>query len=183
MSFILFCFFSILAVIFSILVVIQRKAIYSALFLIVVLCCFAGLYVLIGATFVAAIQVIVYAGAIMVLFVFIIWFLGLRTGEEPAYSKIKWFYIIPVIGIIIGVQILYIIIKYLKGYTFQRTSDIKGIANVMLGKYVLPFELTSILFLVALVGAFYIARSKKKELDEKEEKKVEIDKDMKKKKR
>ena len=70
MAVILFWIFSIVAIIFSLLVIAQRKAIYSALSLIVVLCSFSGLYALMGAPFVAAIQVVVYAGAIMVLFVF-----------------------------------------------------------------------------------------------------------------
>jgi NADH-quinone oxidoreductase subunit J len=178
----LFWIFSIVAVIFALLVVIQRKAIYSALSLIVVLCSFAGLYAIMGATFVAAIQVVVYAGAIMVLFVFIIWFLGLRTGEEPK-GEGKWVYIPAGLGVLMGGAVIYIVVRYWKGLMLERQTDIKEIAKVMMGKYVLPFELTSILFLVALIGAFYLAKGKKKEIvvEKKEEVRDKLEKVKKKK--
>lgn len=180
MAVILFWVFSIIAIIFSLLVIVQRKAIYSALSLIVVLCSFSGLYALMGASFLAAIQVVVYAGAIMVLFVFIIWLLGLRTGQEASLPRGRWLYLSLILALGIGAHIVYIFAKYLRGLEFSRAADIKEIAKMMLGRYVLPFELTSILFLVALVGAFYIARNKVKEFEieskEKEEKRREVKK-------
>ncbi|OGF59730.1 MAG: hypothetical protein A2Y62_05090 [Candidatus Fischerbacteria bacterium RBG_13_37_8] len=161
MESLLFWFFAIVAVAGSIMVIAQRRAIYSALSLIIVLCSFAGFFFLLGASFVAAMQVIVYAGAIMILFVFIIWLLGLRTGEEPAI-KMKWFYLAIVFCLLIGAQLFYIFVTNFKEVVLERSTDIKEISKVLLGKYVIPFELTSILFLAALVGAFYLAKGKGK---------------------
>ena len=107
-------------------------------------------------------------------------FLGLRTGQEPALLRGRWLYLSLILALGIGTEIVYIFIKYLSGLKFTRVSDIKEIAKIMFGKYVLPFELTSILFLVALVGAFYIARNKIREL--KVERKEEKGKEFKRKK-
>jgi NADH-quinone oxidoreductase subunit J len=161
MEIILFWIFAVISVIGSVLVIAQKKALYSALSLIVVLCCFAGLFFLLGSPFVAAVQVIVYAGAIMILFIFIIWLLGLKTGEEPVL-KVKWVYLAVAFSLIVGIEILYGFITYFKSTKVVQTGNIQELAKVLLGKYVLPFELTSILFLAALVGAFYLAKGKGK---------------------
>jgi NADH-quinone oxidoreductase subunit J len=161
METILFWIFAVISVIGSVLVIAQKKTLYSALALIIVLCSFAGLFFLLGSPFVAAVQVIVYAGAIMILFVFIIWLLGLKTGEEPALN-VKWVYLAVAFSLIVGIEIMYGFIVYIKSVRNGQIGTIKDIAQVLLGKYVLAFELTSILFLAALVGAFYLAKGKGK---------------------
>lgn len=157
---IFFWIFSAASIISSIFVIAQRKAIYSALSLIVFLCSFAGLFSLLGATFVAAIQVIVYAGAIMVLFVFIIWFLGIKAKEEPKIEA-KWIYISFIFCLIVGAEIGINFVKYYKAERVIKYYYIKDLAKVLLTKYVLAFELTSILFLATLIGAFYLAKNHK----------------------
>jgi len=157
---IFFWLYAFIALLSAIFVVGQRKAVYSALALIIFLCSFAGLFSLLGATFVAAIQVIIYAGAIMILFIFIIWFLGIKAKDEPKI-EMKWIYSAIIFCVIVGVEIA---INYLKYYKAERSAvryEIKEIAKVLLTKYVLAFELTSILFLAALIGAFYLAKNEK----------------------
>lgn len=157
---IFFWIYAIIALLSAIFVIGQRKAIYSALSLIIFLCSFAGLFSLLGATFVAAIQVIVYAGAIMILFIFIIWFLGIKAKDEPKI-EMKWIYTAIIFCIIVGVEIVINYLKYFKAERAAKTYEIKEIAKVLLTKYVLAFELTSILFLAALIGTFYLAKNKK----------------------
>lgn len=161
MEIILFWIFAIIAIIGSVLVIAQRKALYSALSLIMVLCCVSGLFFLLGSPFVAAIQVVVYAGAIMVLFIFIIWLLGLKTGEE-AKIDIKWIYLPVAFSVLVGIGVLYGFFTQFSSSRVLQKANVPELAKVLLGKYVLPFELTSVLFLAALVGAFYLAKGKGK---------------------
>jgi NADH-quinone oxidoreductase subunit J len=152
------------ALIAGVLVVFQTNPLHSALWLIVNFFAVAGIYLLLNAEFIAAIQIIVYAGAIMVLFLFVIMLLNLRQPEEPAkapYSAQK------LAGIILSLAAAF----YLT-YGLSRVQlapgpaaspgygNTESIAKLLFTDYLLPFEFTSILLLVAIVGAVVLSKSK-----------------------
>jgi len=163
-----FFFFSIGAVILisAILVIVLRNPIHSALSLVLTFFSLAGLYVLLNAQFVAAIQVIVYAGAIMVLFLFVIMLLNLdkekrvreRHGVQKAFGIVMASLFLVVIGSVVATGIL----SGNKGiHTADQVSAIgntKAIASLLFTKWVLPFEITSILLLAAIVGAIVLSK-------------------------
>jgi NADH-quinone oxidoreductase subunit J len=146
------------------LVVFQVHPLRSALWLIVNFFAVAGIYLLLNAEFMAAIQIIVYAGAIMVLFLFVIMLLNLRHPEEPPrrpYSAQK------VAGIALSVVAAFFIsyglaqVKFTPGApATPGLGNTESIAKLLFTDYLLPFEVTSILLLVAIVGAVVLAKSK-----------------------
>jgi NADH-quinone oxidoreductase subunit J len=163
MDAILFLLFAFIAVVCAISLVVQTHPIASALSLVGVMGSLAILYLLLGAEFIAAVQLIVYAGAIMVLFVFVIMILN-AGAEQRSSSKsrlVKWFGI-PLFAIFIGL-ISFIIQSQLpqsKGVTFGSFTTAAGleIGRSLFTTYLLPFEVTSILILVAILGAVVLAR-------------------------
>jgi len=141
--------------------VLQRTPVYSALSLIVVLCSLAGVYLLLGAEFMAVIQVIIYAGAIMVLFVFVI--MLLNAGHEiPSHRSrmAKWLGA-PLIGAFV-IELLITIGDQFPSNSVAAPPRIDGgpaaIGHLLFQNYVLPFEVTSILILVAVLGAMVLAK-------------------------
>jgi NADH-quinone oxidoreductase subunit J len=166
MDTILFLVFAIIAVVCGVNLVLQKHPIASALSLIGVMASLAVLYLLLGAEFLAAAQVIVYAGAIMVLFVFVI--MLLNAGAEKASTK-SWFAQIaglPLLLAFIGVMgfLITVYLPPLRAVEFG--SWVGGsalhIGRVLFTEYLLPFEVTSILILIAILGAVVLAR---KEID------------------
>ena len=148
------------------LVVFQKHPLRSALWLIVNFFAVAGIYLLAHAEFIAAIQVIVYAGAIMVLFLFVIMLLNLRQPEEHPT--------IPFIGQKFLGTVLAGFVALLMIYGFTRAKlpaarealpglgNTESIARSLFTDYLLPFEVTSVLLLVAIVGAVVLAKSRLK---------------------
>ncbi|MBW1991735.1 MAG: NADH-quinone oxidoreductase subunit J [Deltaproteobacteria bacterium] len=155
-----------LAIISGVLVVFQLHPLRSALWLIVNFFAVAGIYVLAHAEFIAAIQIIVYAGAIMVLFLFVIMLLNLRQPEEEAQR--------PMFGQkLIGVM-LTTLAAFVLVYGFSQAKvplakaappglgNTESIARLLFTDYLLPFEVTSVLLLVAIVGAVILAKARLK---------------------
>jgi len=153
-----------LALISGVLVVFQTHPLRSALWLIVNFFAVAGIYLLLHAEFIAAIQIIVYAGAIMVLFLFVIMLLNLREPEAPTktpYSAQK------VAGFMASVAAAFFI-----AYGLSRVQlapgpaavpglgNTESIAKLLFTDYLLPFEVTSVLLLVAIVGAVVLSKKK-----------------------
>jgi NADH-quinone oxidoreductase subunit J len=144
--------------------VLQRTPVYSALSLIVVLCSLAVVYLLLGAEFMAVIQVIVYAGAIMVLFVFVIMLLN-AGHEAPSHRShiAKWLGA-PMIGAFLGGMLMVIWDQFppTSAAPPAAVDGSPGAIGYLLFKsphnYVLPFEVTSILILVAVLGAVVLAK-------------------------
>ncbi len=137
----------------------QRHPINSALSLIAVMAALAGEYLLLGAEFVAAVQVIVYAGAIMVLFVFVIMLLNAGTEEQTQGSRI---------AVLIGVPGI-LTSSLLVGWVVLKHSTVESvpigalpghpvdIAQLLFHDFLLPFEVTSVLILIAIMGAVVLA--------------------------
>jgi NADH-quinone oxidoreductase subunit J len=139
--------------------ILQRHPIHSALSLIVVMVALAGLYLLQGAEFVAAVQIIVYAGAIMVLFVFVIMLLNAGEEERSNVSRLARFVGVPV-GLVFLVEVAYWIGRataHLGGPPAEMVST-RDLSSLLFREYVFPFELTSFLILIALLGALVLAR-------------------------
>jgi len=166
MDVILFLIFAIIAVVCAINVVVQTHPISSAISLVGVMGSLAVLYLLLGAEFIAAAQVIVYAGAIMVLFVFVI--MLLNAGAE---SKKGRSFMVQLLGVplLIGLLVLlgwFVQRLYPAGASMHfggfQGGTARDVGRALFGPYLLPFEVTSILVLIAIVGAIVLAR---KEMD------------------
>jgi NADH-quinone oxidoreductase subunit J len=166
MSVILFLVFAIVAVVCAISVVVQRHPISSALSLIGVMGSLAVLYLLLGAEFIAAAQVIVYAGAIMVLFVFVIMLLNAGAETRQGRSWLAQVLGVPVLVLLLGLLSYFITRVFpdagrvvFGGFTGGTPADI---GRALFTEFLLPFEVTSVLILIAILGAIVLAR---KELD------------------
>ena len=166
MSAVLLIFFVLagLAVIGALNLVLQKHPIHSALSLIVVMVCLAGLYLLMGAEFVAAVQIIVYGGAIMVLFIFVIMLLNAGEEERTDFSKIAKFAGLP-LALALTASIAAAVVK--SSANGQAPSPVipeatKQISTMLFKEFVYPFELTSFLILVAIMGALVLAQREKK---------------------
>lgn len=139
--------------------ILQRHPIHSALSLVVVMVALAGLYLLQGAEFVAAVQIIVYAGAIMVLFIFVIMLLNAGEEERTNMSRLARFVGVP-LGIVFLVEVAYWIGRATLhlGSGPSETVSTRDLSTLLFREYVFPFELTSFLILIALLGALVLAR-------------------------
>jgi NADH-quinone oxidoreductase subunit J len=155
----LFLMFGFACVAGAVNLLVQRHPINSALSLVVVMGALAGEYLLLGAEFVAAIQVIVYAGAIMVLFVFVI--MLLNAGEEERTSGSRVALLLGVPGMLIGaVLVAWLLVAHSSTATVPAGAlpgDPQTIGWLLFHNYLLPFEVTSILVLIAIMGAVVLA--------------------------
>ena len=139
--------------------ILQRHPIHSALSLIVVMVALAGLYLLQGAEFIAAVQIIVYAGAIMVLFIFVIMLLNAGEEERENLSRLARYVGVP-LGLVFLVEIAYWIARatsHMAQSSSQAVST-RELSTLLFREYVFPFELTSFLILIAILGALVLAR-------------------------
>ena len=143
----------------AISLILQREPIHSALSLIVVMVALAGLYLLQGAEFIAAVQIIVYGGAIMVLFVFVIMLLNAGEEERTNLSRMARFVGVP-LGIVFLVEVAYGIGRATAKMApaVAEAVSTRDLSTLLFREYVFPFELTSFLILIALLGALVLAR-------------------------
>ena len=164
---VLFFFFAALAVGAAINVLVQKHVLYSSLSLIVMLTAMSSLFILLQAEFLAVINVIVYAGAIMVLFVFVIMLLNLPRDEDGA-DRLRW---LKFAGIPMGLFLLFLVVATLWNVTgevgagvtsaspeVQFNGSAAEVGRSLFTDYLLPFELTSLLILIALMGAVVFAK-------------------------
>ncbi|MBI2822437.1 MAG: NADH-quinone oxidoreductase subunit J [Acidobacteria bacterium] len=157
-----FYFFAALALIAALSVVLQQKTLSSALSLILCLGAIAMLYVQLEAAFIAVIQIIIYAGAIMVLFLFVIMLLD-PVSERFGRPTNRISYVALPIALLFAFLIFQASIAYhpqLNGKGTPAVSDIAAVGQRLFSSYLLPFEVTSILMLVAVIGAVVLAKKK-----------------------
>ena len=150
-----------IAVLGAISLILQRHPIHSALSLIVVMIALAGLYLLMGAEFVAAVQIIVYGGAIMVLFIFVIMLLNAGEEERTNVSRLAFYAGIPLAVAVTGLIAAAIVSSNTTatlGTTSGALTSTKTLSNLLFTEFVYPFELTSFLILVAILGAIVLAQ-------------------------
>lgn len=157
---ILFWALAVIALFSALMMVTSKNPVYSVLWLIVTFFTISGHYILLNAQFLAIVNIIVYAGAIMVLFLFVIMLMNLSKDTEP--QKSKW---LKMGGAVAGGCLLLVLIAALrdteKNMTELGTGDIGLIQNlgkVLFTEYVVPFEIASILFLSAMIGAVVIGK-------------------------
>jgi NADH-quinone oxidoreductase subunit J len=162
----LFYLFGAVAVVASLLVIAQKNPIYSVLLLIASFCALSGLYVLLDAPFVAVIQIIVYAGAIMVLFLFVVMLLNaprenteLDQREHPA-ARTGAMRLGAVLAVALGVELLWALanVRVAASFPIAPVVSVATIGRRLFTDYAFPFEVTSVLILVAMVGAVVMAR-------------------------
>ena len=167
MDVIAFYAFALIAIVSSLLVVGQRNPMYSVMLLIVSFGALAGLYVLLDAPFTAVTQIIIYAGAIMVLFLFVVMLLNVPREEHgpavltlvgPTGRRIG-----AVLALVFGIEIVWALSKvglswFGQDPAAQSVSSVARIGNALFREHVFAFEATSILILVAMVGAVVLAR-------------------------
>ncbi|MCX8479987.1 MAG: NADH-quinone oxidoreductase subunit J [Chitinophagales bacterium] len=162
-----FFFLAFIAIFFALLVVFSKNPIHSCLYLVLTMFAIAGNYVLLNAQFLAVVQLIVYAGAIMVLFLFTIMLLNLSSENEPVKSNLIKF--IATIG---GGSLLLVFVLALKKTDLgpaplmfpnpNQQGMIQNLGKVLFSEYVFPFEVISILILISLMGAVVLGRKDKK---------------------
>jgi NADH-quinone oxidoreductase subunit J len=156
-----------MAVLGAISLILQRHPIHSALSLIVVMIALAGLYLLMGAEFVAAVQIIVYGGAIMVLFVFVIMLLNAGVEERTNASKLAGAAGVPLALILTVILIAgpATLMRSVRSDALAAQTGMlaptKVLATLLFREFVYPFELTSFLILVAILGAIVLAQREK----------------------
>ena len=158
-EYVVFFFFAAVAVIFALVVILHRNPVVSALSLVVSFFSLSVMYVLLDAPFLAVLQVIVYAGAIMVLFLFVIMLLNLQHMSEPATRPIQQF-LGYTTSAAFAIGLVYYVIKYavftaMPSGPFHTESSAIGVA--LFESYVFPFEMVSILLLAAIVGALLLS--------------------------
>jgi NADH-quinone oxidoreductase subunit J len=148
-----------IAVAGAVSLIVQRHPIHSALSLIVVMGALAGLYLLLEAEFIAAIQIIVYAGAIMVLFIFVIMLLNAGSEERTNLSRTALYAGMP-LAIFLLVELAYRVARASAPMATQPTPEAatRGLAMLLFQDFVFPFEATSILILIAILGAIVLAK-------------------------
>jgi len=158
-----FFYFALVIAAASVLVVALRNPIYSALALLIMFFHVAGLYVTLHAEFLAAVQIIVYAGAILVLYLFVVMLLNLR--QDDRYHR-QW----PMAGIVGATLVIEaIILTVMKGWTAPvvaagtettvvATTNAGAIGDVLYSTYLFPFEVASLILLVAMIGAIMLAK-------------------------
>jgi len=157
--------FAIVAIVASLLVVAQTNPIYSVLLLIASFGALSGLYVTLDAPFVAVIQIIVYAGAIMVLFLFVVMLLNapheasehdIETGVMPNRPLAAG----ALLAVVLGLELVWALEVGAETGRFggAAVTDVAAIGRALFTAYAFPFEVTSLLILVAMVGAVVLAR-------------------------
>lgn len=159
---ILFWFLSVLALFSAMMVITSRNPVHSVLWLIATFFAISGHYILLNAQFIAVVNIIVYAGAIMVLFLFVIMLMNLNRSTEPQKNRL-----LRMAGAIAGGCLLLVLVAALKDSGLKQQQALVKEGNIglieNLGKelfstYVVPFEIASILFLSAMVGAVVIGK-------------------------
>ncbi|MFI5228979.1 MAG: NADH-quinone oxidoreductase subunit J [Gemmatimonadales bacterium] len=166
-----FYLFGLIAVASALLFVTRKSPVAAALWLVNTMFCLAALYVLLDAQFIGAIQVLVYAGAIMVVFLFVIMLLNLGRGEGTTDTRgLGWKVTAGVVGLALLAEIFTLtraqtpaVLTLPQGFTAQQvdaTGAIAPIAVPLFNQYLLAFEVTSILLLAAIVGAVVLGKQR-----------------------
>lgn len=161
MNIYIFYCLSVLMIFSSLMVLISRKPIHSLLYLIFSFFVLAGHYILLNAQFLAVVHIIVYAGAIMVLFLFTVMLLNLNIVAEERKSRFS-----QILAVVAAGLLLVSLVGATKGLSIKpgfepsslQIGTVQNLGKVLFNQYVLPFEIASILFISAMVGAVMLGR-------------------------
>ncbi len=163
LEYLLFAGLALVAAVSGLLVIIQRHAVYAALYLIITMGSVAGLYVLLDAHFVWAVQVLVYAGAIMVLFLFVIMLLNLPREDVPwAPRDFRRIVVAAALAVALLVELGLVVGLHAAPANGSPAPPGFGttamVGQLLFTKFLVPFEITSVILLVAIVGAMVLAK-------------------------
>lgn len=166
MSISLFYFIAFLSIFFALLVIFSKNPVHSVLYLIVTFFTFTIHYILLNAQFLAIVNFIVYMGAIMVLFLFVLMLLNLNENQSSSKSNL-----LKIAGVIAGMCLVVTIVGSVKALHVSdplilKTQDlglVKSLGKVLFSKFLLPFELASLLLLSAMIGAVLLAKKDTKQ--------------------
>lgn len=160
---VLFWFLSVVAIFSALMVIVSKNPVHSVLWLIVTFFAISGHYILLNAQFLAIVNIIVYAGAIMVLFLFVIMLMNLNKETEP--QKNRW---LKMAGAVAGGCLLLVLVAAFKDVGIKEKQMalvnagsiglIKNLGKELFTNYVVPFEISSVLFLSAMIGAVVIGK-------------------------
>ena len=161
MSISLFYFVAFLSIFFALMVIFSKNPVHSVLYLIVTFFTFSIHYILLNAQFLAIVNFIVYMGAIMVLFLFVLMLLNLNDASAASKSNL-----LKIIGVIAGMCLIITLVGSAKSLNAsdplilqtQELGLVKNLGKVLFSKFLLPFEISSILLLSAMVGAVLLAK-------------------------
>ena len=161
----LFYLVAFLTILFSLLVIFTKNPVYSVLYLIATFFTFTIHYILLNAQFLAVVNFIVYMGAIMVLFLFVLMLMNLNKDTEPMKSNL-----VKIIGVIAGGTFLVTLVGSVNALQTSAVSTlpnsdiglVENLGKVLFSEFLLPFEVSSILLLSAMVGAVLLAKKDKK---------------------
>jgi NADH-quinone oxidoreductase subunit J len=164
---ILFIFFGAIAAVTSVIMITRRNPVISAIFLVINFFSLAGLYLLLNAQFISVVQVIVYAGAIMVLFLFVLMLLNTKSEIELLSTKKKLKLFAAGIALFVFIQLAYLIFYTAPSGRISKSVElsvkagtIEQIGRQLYTNYILPFEAAGFLLLAATIGALVLAKKK-----------------------
>ena len=160
-----FLLFAVVAIFSALMVILQKNPISAVLFLVLTFFSLAALYIMLSAPFIAAIQVIVYAGAVMVLFLFVVMLLNLKRVQETTTPILK------LLGVIIAGSFFVVMAVVLRSVAIPADSgfvrgtpegfgSVEEIGRTLFTTYILPFEIASFLLLAGIIGAVVLAKKK-----------------------
>ena len=173
LTLILFIVLAAVAVLSALGLLVSRNAVYAALFLVLNFAAVAVFYLLLGAPFIAIVQVTVYAGAIMVLFLFVIMLLG--AEKLPKARSLPWQRPLAIgLAAVLAAEALFLLFQRLQittalgnpGAELNSIDALKLLGTTLFNNYLLPFEVTSILLLVAMIGAIVLTKRGKGEAEQ-----------------
>jgi NADH-quinone oxidoreductase subunit J len=151
-----------MALLSAVLVVFSTHTVYSALYLVVTMISIAGIFILINAQLAAVLQILVYAGAIMMLFLFVIMLLNLKTEDEPPAVTRNVRRIAALMFVVLLIQGSIVAIRFAGDVSFDPaqagTVTTRDVALVLMTRYLYAFEMTSVMLLIAVIGAMTLAR-------------------------
>ncbi len=162
-----FTYFAVMIILSSVLVITRKNTVHSVMWMLIMFVHIAALYLFLNAEFLAAIQIIVYAGAILVLYLFVIMLLNLGKEDMAKRFQSQW-----PLGLIIGVVLIVFFTLILSKITvlpppgkysvglIQSQGIMMTIGKVLYTEYLLPFEVVSLILLVAIIGAVVLAKKK-----------------------
>jgi NADH-quinone oxidoreductase subunit J len=165
----IFYFLSFLAVLSALMVVFSRNPIYSVLYLVITFFSVGGHYLILSADFLFAVHIIVYAGAIMVLFLYVIMLLNLNKDDESQKSNL-----IRIAAVVSAGLLMLVLIGALKGAetsrvvfdAHQNIGMVKNLGDMLFNDFLLPFEIVSLLLLSAMVGAVMLGKTHTKRIQD-----------------
>ena len=162
MSFLLFAALAVVALIGAAGVVFSRNAVHSALYLLLNFATFAAMYIMLGAQFLGLVQIVVYAGAIVVLFLFVVMLIGGEIGDVRSKRRPATRLVASILVAVFLLALIFVIGQSLPANALPQgapdNGSVQAIGNVLYTEYLLPFELASILLLAGMLGGVVLAR-------------------------